>query len=231
MFTIKTTCKEQSQAYLKLTELGGYKVRVYPHTNLNAIQGTVILPHDIKYTLDEESLLESLQYRYKNVKKIETYKVKNKNHPSKHIQIGKISFAGDQLPSKILIMGQNREVRPYVPKPLQCMKCSRYGHSDTKCRNIAVCAYCSSDQHPTKWECGAPLCVNCKAHHHARTKTCPYYIYNTELKLLMLRTGLPVREAKLELKMRGILDPAKKKQYNTVVDGVFLMPHISSQDT
>ena len=113
-------------------------------------------------------------------------------------------------------MGQNREVRPYIPKPLQCMKCSRYGHSDTKCRNIAVCAYCSSDRHPTKWECGAPLCVNCKSHHHARTKTCPHYIYNTELKLLMLRTGLPVREAKLELKMRGILDPAKKKQFNTV---------------
>ena len=219
IFTIKTTNKEQSKAYLNLTELNGHRVKVYPHAKLNSIQGTVVLPQDLETSINDKTLLESLQFRYSNVQNLESYKVRNKRFPDRQMQIAKISFSGDILPNKILIMGQNREVRPYIPKPLQCSKCSKFGHSELKCRNEAVCAYCSSDQHPTKWQCGTPLCINCKQNHHARSKTCQYYIYNTELKLLMTRTGLSVREAKLELKMRGIHDPARKKTFNNVTIG------------
>ena len=59
-FAVKTTSKEQSEAYLKLAELNGYKVRVYPHAKLNCIQGTVILPNDIESCTDDRMLLESL---------------------------------------------------------------------------------------------------------------------------------------------------------------------------
>merc|ERR1711915_436873 len=76
--------------------------------------------------------------------------------------------------------------------------------------------YCGSEEHTTQWNCSDPKCVNCGQNHHARSKECMYYIYNTELKLLQERTGMSIKEAKLELKVRGIQDPAKKNTYSSI---------------
>ena len=111
---------------------------------------------------------------------------------------------------KIIIYGQYREVRPFVPSPLQCKKCSKYGHTEKKCHNNAVCAYCSSTEHETKWNCGTPKCANCNENHHARSKKCAFHLYNTELKILQDRTGMSIKEAKLELRTKGFNDPSKK---------------------
>ena len=146
-FTIKTTCREQSQAYLNLEELNGLKIKVNPHARLNCIQGTAILPNDFEPCMDKKILLESLQSRYRNIENLEIYEIKNRKYSSRNMQIAKISFSGSELPNRILIMGQNREIRPYISKPLQCRKCSKFGHSETKCRNEEICAYCSSKQH------------------------------------------------------------------------------------
>merc|ERR1712228_109335 len=99
---------------------------------------------------------------------------------------------------------------------MQCKSCCKYGHTATKCRNFPRCAYCSSQDHKTRWNCGQPKCVNCGLEHHARSKVCAFYIYNTELKLLQELTGMSIREAKLELKVRGIQDPAKKHAYSSI---------------
>ena len=45
-------------------------------------------------------------------------------------------------------------------------------------------------------------------------------MYNTELKLLVNRTGMSFREAKLELKARGFKDPAKNPLYKSKVRNI-----------
>ena len=216
---IETTTQSQSEAFLSLNEVEGIEISVKRHDTLNSIQGTVVLP-DVDDDDDDEVpskliLMDSLNKRYNNVQAIEIYNIPNRKNPDNPLRIAKIKFEGQTLPQKIKILGQSREVRPFVPKPLQRKSCSKYGHSESKCRGIEVCAFCSSIHHSTKWNCGPAKCVNCGLDHHARSKDCTFYIFNTELKMLVSRTGMSYKEAKLELKARGFKDPARNPTYKS----------------
>ncbi|GBN08076.1 hypothetical protein AVEN_273830-1 [Araneus ventricosus] len=46
-------------------------------------------------------------------------------------------------------------VRPYIPNPLRCFKCQRFGHSKTSCRGTLTCARCAEVGHDN-----APLLRN-----------------------------------------------------------------------
>ena len=109
-----------------------------------------------------------------------------------------------------------KEVRPYIPKPFQCKRCSPFGHTHKKYSNKEVCVFCGSAEHKTRWNCGTPKCANCNGLHHARSKECTFYQYNTELKLLLTGSGLNVHAARRELYTRGIKDPAQSSTYSFV---------------
>ena len=216
---IQASTKQQSESYLSLTELDNIDIVVRKHKDLNSIEGTVVLPssNDHDGVPDEEMILSSLKLRYPNVQSVTTYQIPSRKSPSKMIRIARVRFEGQDLPQDIRIEGQRRELLPYIPKPLQCHSCSKYGHTKHKCRSEAVCAFCSSKDHRTTWNCGTAKCVNCGLGHHARSKECVFYIFNAELKLLMSRSGMSINEAKQELRFRGFKDPAKDPSYRTVI--------------
>ena len=165
---VEVTTKSQSEKYQALTALGNIKINVKKHDKLNSIYGTVVLPNYEEDT-DKETLLDSLKKRYPNVEDLEIYQIPQRNS-SATLKIAKIKFEGQSLPTDVKIMGQKRELRPHVPKPLQCKQCSKYGHSTNKCRNEPVCAFCGSTEHSTRWNCGEMKCINCDQNHHARSK-------------------------------------------------------------
>ena len=216
---IETSTIQQSENLMSMTHIEGIKVSVTRHASMNSIKGTVVLPkyEDNEELVNAKMLLDCLQMRYDNVEDLEIYNIPSRKNPKSPLNIAKIKFKGQNLPSKVIIFGQNREVRPYIPTPLQCKNCSKYGHSTKKCRNDPICAFCGSSNHETKWNCGKQNCINCGKAHHARSKECPFYLYNTELKILQDRTGMAIREAKLELRARGFKDPTKDLSYQTVV--------------
>ena len=225
---VETTTKEQSEIYQSLSSINRIEVTVQRHDQLNSIEGTVILPqnNDCDGLPDEAILQESLRIRYPNVENVKVYEIPNKKNPPKKLRIARIKFEGQTLPSDIKIEGQRRELLPFIPKPLQCKNCSKYGHTDKLCRNVSVCAFCGSKDHQTTWNCGTPKCSNCGQNHHARSKVCPFFMYDTELKLLISRSGMSVLEAKQELKSRGLIDPAKNPLYRTAVRGVLSMESV-----
>jgi len=212
---IETTTRNQSAALLEITKLGKYNVKFEEEEYLNSIEGTVILSP--KYEEDgipkNQEIEENLKLRGYNIRKVQVYEVPSKKF-NKSMRIAKITFEGQTLPRNIIIEGMNKEVRPYVPKPLQCNKCSRYGHLTKHCRNKEICAYCSSSNHTTKWNCcEEPKCINCNNNHHARSKQCDFYNYNVELQLLLNRSILDIKAAKKELAIRGIKDPSRNASY------------------
>ena len=158
-------------------------------------------------------LLMSLQARGYDCKAIELYEIPSRKSPSQKLRIAKITFEGIHLPRDIIIEGTRKEVRPHIPKPLQCKKCGNFGHLHHRCTNKEVCLFCGSDEHSTMWNCGTPKCVNCKGDHHTRSRQCVFYQYNTELKLLMIRSGMNYKEARRELYIKGIKDPAQNLTY------------------
>ena len=220
---VETTTKQQSEIYQSLNNIDGIEITVQRHDKLNSIEGTVILPpsNNCDGLPEERLLLESLKLRYPNVEGLKLYEIPSRKQAGGKLRIARIKFEGHILPSDIKIEGQKRELLPYLPKPLQCKNCSKYGHTHNKCRNPSKCAFCGSEDHKTTWNCGSPKCLNCGQNHHARSKTCPFYIYNTELKLLISRSGMSILEAKLELKSKGFIDPARNPTYRDAVRGKF----------
>ena len=93
--------------------------------------------------------MESLKLRYDNIHDIEVYEIPNRKDDTLPTRIAKIKFVDQDLPQKIKVLGQNREVRPYVPKPLQCKQCCKFGHAHKLCQNKEICIVCGSEEHTT----------------------------------------------------------------------------------
>ena len=68
-------------------------------------------------------------------------------------------------------------VRPYVPFPMRCFKCHKFGHGKDKCRRAnAVCGRCGKE-HADQHQCtAAAYCINCKGDHPTFSKQCPKFL-------------------------------------------------------
>ncbi|GFS83492.1 uncharacterized protein TNCV_66381 [Trichonephila clavipes] len=90
----------------------------------------------------------------------------------------KLSFASQaarypKLPSAIKAGYLNCKVRPYIPNPLRCFKCQRFGHLQTSCRGQLTCSRCASVGHDST-DCSLqPKCINCLQTHPSDSKICP----------------------------------------------------------
>ena len=72
------------------------------------------------------------------------------------------------------------ETRLYVPEPMRCYRCQKFGHHSARCTYRPICAICSKN-HATS-ECMEKLkrqekvparCANCQGRHHAWFPNCP----------------------------------------------------------
>ena len=208
---ITTTCKEQADKYMQIKEINGSQVTIQPHSEMNSVWGTMVLLREDKD--DEDRCRRILEKRHKNVQEVKIIIL-----PRNNTKIAKIKFKGKTLPEKIYMGGRRRDIKPYIPKPSQCHNCSRYGHYKEVCRSQSpACYYCGSHEHESKWQCGGEAkCINCNGNHHARSQKCPFYIYNSQLKHLQIRTGMSIKDARDELKENGIHDPFKRTTYSQV---------------
>ncbi|GFV89617.1 hypothetical protein TNCV_1575901 [Trichonephila clavipes] len=59
-------------------------------------------------------------------------------------------------------------VRPYIPNPLRCFQCQRYGHSKNVCRGQPTCPRCGESGHDSADCKKKEQCLNCEANHLRR---------------------------------------------------------------
>ncbi|XP_012934832.1 uncharacterized protein LOC106011063 [Aplysia californica] len=87
------------------------------------------------------------------------------------------------------------DVRPNVPNPIHCLKCQKFGHSQSRCRRAAVCNRCGKTGHIEK-ECKArPCCPNSQGQHTAFSKDCPTWIQERAILEHKARNGCSFQEA------------------------------------
>nr|CAH7734067.1 unnamed protein product [Callosobruchus chinensis] len=90
------------------------------------------------------------------------------------------------------------EVRPYIPAPMRCFKCQRFGHSSNSCTAEQLCV-CGKRIHEGR-PCEQPIvCVNCGGEHSARSKTCPKYKEEAAIQKLIATERLSYPEAKKKI--------------------------------
>ena len=219
-WTVETTTKAQSERYMQITSLCNNKVQVKPHDTLNYRYGTMVIPKTEELNLEEDKpkLLGVLQERDPNIKDIELYEIKVKatiNRQSKKLQIAKLKYkTTKEVPNRIVCFGEVREIRTFVPKPMQCKKCFAYGHTKKKCKQLERCVTCGSREHESSFFCNHETkCTNCQGDHHALAKSCPYFEYNSGLQYLIATKGYNIHQAKVEMRLNGHENPAIRRTF------------------
>ena len=90
-----------------------------------------------------------------------------------------LTFDSTDIPTEVKVGYVTVKVRPYVPAPMRCFRCLRFGHTRDSCRNRPTCGKCAATDHTSEDCSSATLkCVNCDADqtpHSAFDRRCPSY--------------------------------------------------------
>uniref|UniRef100_A0A8D9F1D8 CCHC-type domain-containing protein n=1 Tax=Cacopsylla melanoneura TaxID=428564 RepID=A0A8D9F1D8_9HEMI len=115
----------------------------------------------------------------------------------------KILFEGQFLPSFVYLFHVKGEIEAYMQPVIQCFKCFRYGHVNSRCKSsVQKCRNCASTISDSidKHGCAnsSPCCINCNAAHSATNKDqCPEYTRQCQIKRIMLAQPVCFQEASL----------------------------------
>ncbi|GFT97633.1 uncharacterized protein TNCV_2024511 [Trichonephila clavipes] len=104
----------------------------------------------------------------------------------------------------------NCQIRPYIPNPLRCFKCQRFGHSHTACRGQLTCSRCATVGHPSTDCTLEPRCVNCSQSHPSDSKLCSKWKTEKEIQIIKTNRNLTYLEA------RKLIAPQLSQSYAQV---------------
>lgn len=105
------------------------QVNIYEHKTLNSTKG--IIRCDACKFLSEEELLEGL--RPQKVTDVYIMKRKGQNGETYNTRTAIITFKTTVLPRNIEIGYFTERVELFVPNPMRCMTCMRFGHTKNNC--------------------------------------------------------------------------------------------------
>ncbi|GBO43779.1 hypothetical protein AVEN_10318-1 [Araneus ventricosus] len=87
-------------------------------------------------------------------------------------------------------------VRTYIPNPLRCFKCQRFGHSKTSCRGTLTCARCAEVGHESTDCTRTEKCVNCKGEHTSFSRNCFAWKQEKEIITTKIKKQISYQEAR-----------------------------------
>ncbi|XP_048248839.1 uncharacterized protein LOC125378067 [Haliotis rufescens] len=102
------------------------------------------------------------------------------------------TFALTTLPKSIKAGYFNIGVEVYVPNPLRCYKCQKFGHGAKTCTNKARCFRCRQT-HESSDCTNAIRCANCNL---SSSKACPAFILENKILKLKHTNNISYTEAK-----------------------------------
>jgi len=197
---IKTKNALQANKLLKLQHLGTFPITVNVHATLNVSKG-VIYSNDLRSLKEEEIKNELQAQNVCDVRKI----LKKVNGELQETGLVIITFASHTTPENIKIGYELVKVRAYIPPPLRCNNCFRFGHISKLCRNKKSCINCANEFHTdpdTNESCSlAKSCINCKDNNLADTnhsliyRRCPIFVKHQEIQAIKITEKVDVKAA------------------------------------
>ena len=85
-----------------------------------------------------------------------------------------LTFCNASLPKDISIGYLRVKVDPFIPNPLRCFKCQKYGHGAQRCSSAAVCPKCALKHEDP--------CANCEGAHPSSSKDCNVWKRGKEIR-------------------------------------------------
>ncbi|GBL79143.1 hypothetical protein AVEN_92391-1 [Araneus ventricosus] len=190
---------KQASVISKLTHLGTFPVETSFHKTLNVSRGVLSNPDFIHVT--EAEFVEEL--RDQNVCAARRINIRRDGRliPTQHVVL---TFQTPVLPKSIKAGYINCKLRPYIPNPLRCFTCQRYGYSQQSCRGTdPVCGKCAESGHEIN-VCTSDTfkCRYCSGPHAASSKSCPTWIFEKEVIAVKIKRNITFPEARQIVKDR-----------------------------
>ncbi|WP_419641310.1 hypothetical protein, partial [Thiolapillus sp.] len=106
-----------------------------------------------------------------------------------------LTFNRPDVPKEIVVGYLKVKVELFVPNPLRCFNCNKFGHTSQRCRTTAKCQRCGKDKHEEQCE-GPLICSNCKGPHAVSAKDCPVWKKEKEIQRIRVEKRISFPEAR-----------------------------------
>ncbi|XP_061190460.1 uncharacterized protein LOC133198380 [Saccostrea echinata] len=127
-----------------------------------------------------------------------------------------LTFCTPTLPTNIKVGLYIMKIETFVPNPLRCFKCQRFGHGQSNCKSADACFRCGEEGHDGKGCQKDPKCKNCKGDHMASSKQCPVWQKEKNIQKVKAEKRIPYPEAKKLVNMYSVPKP-NLPSYSTVL--------------
>lgn len=161
---IECVSNAQSKRLLNITQLAGNVVEVSPHSTLNFSKGIITCKDLLNCSIEE------IKEELRNEGIIDAKRIKSKRN-GELIDTASLILTVNtpNLPKTIKAAMYRLPVRQYIPPPLRCFKCQKFGHTSARCTFKQICVY-GNPLHEGR-SCSKPItCINCKGEHSAISK-------------------------------------------------------------
>ena len=222
---IETTRKTQAENLKKQTSFFGVPVEVTEHQSLNSSKG--IIRNPILRAETEENILEYLKPQ--GVTHVKRFTIR-KNNERINTNTLLLTFNSVATPKTLKIFYQIIQVELYVPNPLRCFNCQKFGHHKNNCPADlgSVCEKCGTGNHDhLASQCKKPAkCVNCGENHMSRSSDCDVWKKEKEVMKIKVTQRLTYPEA------RKIYDQQKPEfTFSKVVSSMPKKPETKTSST
>ena len=186
-----------SKTLMKIKHFFNIPAKCVPHTSLNTSKGIIRCP-DLSDISEEEIAMELADQNVTAARRI-TFFRDSVRRPTNTIVL---TFNTATLPKYLKVGYLKVAVDVYVPNPLQCYCCYRFGHHERNSKlnqGEHVCRRCGNSNlvHSSDDDCEFGIrCVNCKGEHVATSRSCPVWKKEKEVVTVKYKEGLSFPEAR-----------------------------------
>ncbi|XP_055944457.1 uncharacterized protein LOC129975419 [Argiope bruennichi] len=164
------------------------------HSTLTSSNG-VVTCGEVFHTPVEEIKKDLENQGMTNVRRI-TIRRDGKLLYTKHLIL---TFRLSKLPECIKAGYMRLATRPYIPNPLRCFKCQRFGQSEVSCRGTVTCARCRENGHESSEFTRQEKCTSSNT---SFSRSCPSWQFERKIVKEKLIIGISHTEAKKAVRAR-----------------------------
>ncbi|GBN70128.1 hypothetical protein AVEN_238794-1 [Araneus ventricosus] len=188
---VEVSSRQQALQIRKLQALSTLSVSVTSHETLNTSKGVITCGRLLSLPIKEITKELSGQ----GVKDVRRINIRRDGElvPTKHFIL---TFNTPRFPEYIKAGYVRCSVRSYIPNPLRCFKCQRFGHSKPNCRGTLTCARCAAAGHESTGCKANEKCVNCQGEHTSFSRSCPKWKVEKEVVAIKFKNNITFLEAR-----------------------------------
>ena len=168
-------------------------VKTYPHKSLNISKG-VVRSKELSLCTIDEIKKEMKKQGVTEVKRVTIKKEGKLIETNTYI----MTFDQPKIPVRIKVGYTMERVEQFIPNPLRCYNCQKYGHHEDNCRGRQVCGKCAQqdpDHHIDNYD-NPYKCANCRGDHPIYARSCESWKLEKEILGIKHRNNIPFNEAR-----------------------------------